>query len=375
LISSDISRYRGSTLKVKNQIEVWREKGHTVEVFARVPDLSPSLLKANRFVKQRSFFKDIFLLNKKFIQAVSAFDPDIIYIRQSFPNRTYYYLQRKYKNIIEIVSDEVEEYKYLFLLHKSISTFLKLSAIFFMRIPFIKAATGLLAGTKEVAVKERYNRYCKNISVVPNSVSINEDGSDIIKQENRASQADSISDINLFFIGSPGFTWHGIDKIEKLAEILGDLFIFHIVGLNGQNKSNVKYYGYLDESKYNKIMMNCDVCISTFALHRKQQNECTTIKFCEYLKKGFPVIVPYRETSVVQNGVPEWILELPNQEDVIDLPGVKEKISKFCHDYKHKIVSHEEAAPYIDSFHIEQKRLDFLSASLNSARMPLTERD
>lgn len=361
LISSDIARHRGSTLKVKNQVEVWRSKGHVVEVFARVPDMADPLLEANRFQKPRSLFRAIFMIDKDFIQAVKEFNPDLLYIRQSFPNRSYFSLQSKYANCIEIVSDDVEEYKYLLRLHKDKVYLLKFVLNLFLRIQFLTLADGLVCGTYEQAKKKRFRRYVSRIAVVPNSTTLGAAEKDIIKKSNQ--EDDNICKI--FFIGSPGFSWHGTDKIEALAAILGENYQFHIIGLDGENLRNVFYHGYMNESTYDTILAECHICLSTFALHRKHQDECTTIKFVEYVKKGFPVIVPYLETAVMQNEKPNWVLEIPNRDDVLADVKIIGKIKKFCNQNKKFIVDVEMSKQYISSEHIEHKRLEYMQSLIS----------
>jgi len=362
IITSDISRFRGSTLKVKNQVDSWRNNGHQVEVFARVPDFDKPLIDANRFIKPTSFFKSILGKDVKFIRAVVNYNPDILYIRQSFPNRTYFFLQKIYLNVIEIVNDDIDEYIYFYKLHKNISSIIKLIATLLLRGRFFNLAAGLVAGTRELSQKKRFTRYGKQISIIPNSVLLKSDSEDIIK---RTKRSDPKNIEQLFFIGSPGFTWHGIDKIEKLAEILGPDYIFHIVGLEGIDKENVRFYGYMKESEYNEILSRCHICISTFALHRKNQHECTTIKFGEYLKKGFPVIVPYKETALTINDMPDWILEIPNKEDVLEDSETVIAIKEFVQTNKDKIVNHSESAIYVSSEKVESRRLNFMQAICN----------
>jgi hypothetical protein len=260
--------------------------------------------------------------------------------------------------VIEIVSDDWEEYRYLVRLHRNVSSVLKFLGVLLLRRRFLRAASGIITGTYELARKPRFARYVRSAAAVPNSIRLNSDSEDLVKTKESA----SLPGCNLFFIGSPGFTWHGVDKIERIAEKLGDEFRFHIVGLEGTGRSNVVYHGYLNGEEYDRILAETHICVSTFALHRKQQQECTTIKFCEYVKKGFPVIVPYTETSVYEHGAPEWVLELPNRDDVAELPDTAERIRQFCREQKERIVEHGSARPYIAAESIEEKRLAFMAA-------------
>lgn len=44
-------------------------------------------------------------------------------------------------------------------------------------------------------------------------------------------------------------------------------------------------------------MRNCQVCIGTLALHRKNMTEASPLKTREYLAHGFPVIIGYKDTA------------------------------------------------------------------------------
>ncbi|MBI9102589.1 MAG: hypothetical protein JEY99_09250 [Spirochaetales bacterium] len=356
IVTSDISRFKGSTKKINGQVETWRQLGNQVEVFCRVPDLTPPLMEARRYLKPSSVLKNVLGVDKTLVADVAAYNPDALYIRQSFPNRTYFALQRRFRNVVEVVSNDWTEFKHLFLLNKTPSYFFKFILSRVLRGHFLKGAAGLAVGAGEFAQDPRFNRYCSETAVFPNSTALKDESEDILK--GKGDWADGRC--HLFFIGSPGFTWHGNDKLEVLADKLGDDFFIHIVGLEGADKTNLKYYGYLDPSEYGEVLSRAHICLGTFALHRKKQDECTTIKFCEYLKAGFPVILPYKETAVILNGKAEWMLEIPNREDVIDSDDVVEKIRLFCLEYRDRVVSHAEASDYIDSRVIEKGRLDFI---------------
>ena len=166
--------------------------------------------------------------------------------------------------------------------------------------------------------------------------------------------------IGIAFLGSPNQPWHGLDKIERLAYNLGDTFHFHIIGTEkGSACRNVTFYGPQDQNKYEKILQNCDIAISTMALHRKQMNEACPLKTREYLAYGYPVVAGYADTAWLGDP-PAWILQLPNTEDNLDNPENISSMRNFCLNMKNYIVPHKESGKYIDSNIIEEKRIRFL---------------
>lgn len=115
IISSDIARYRGSTIKVRNQVQEWRNLGARVEIFSLTPDNSPALIETVRFVKRSNPFADKLFPYPELVRKVKEFDPDILYFRYSLPNATFRVLQKLFPSVIEINTDDKEEYKNCFM--------------------------------------------------------------------------------------------------------------------------------------------------------------------------------------------------------------------------------------------------------------------
>ena len=350
IISSDIARYRGSTLKVKNQAETWKSLGHEVEIFSLTPDNAEPLIATTRHVKRSNPFLDKFIPYRKFIADVDLFNPDIVYFRYSLPNATFKRLQRKYPSVIEINTDDRTEYKRLFIERRGLKNLFLWLLNSLLRTGFLKRTDGLVAVTKELSEKPAFRKLNSNIRVVPNSVSL--DASPLKKND------DSNGPVKLFFIGSPGLRWHGTDKLEQLADLFKNELEIHIVGGNGKSKKNLFWYGYLSEEEYLKILSRCHICIGTLSLYRKGLNEACPLKVREYLKYGFPIILGYRDTVFLKER-PLWVLELPNTNAPFSTPGTADKFLTFCRNYRQFVVPREEVRPFIDSTIIEEKRLGF----------------
>jgi hypothetical protein len=138
----------------------------------------------------------------------------------------------------------------------------------------------------------------------------------------------------LLFMGSPNQAWHGIDKILILASKLINCE-FHIVGPNkqelqsyGEIPDNIIIHGYCDSTYLDKLIPQCDIGISTLALHRKNMHEASPLKSREYLAYGLPIIYAYNDTDI-ENNVP-FALKIKNSEN--NIQDDFERIQKFIYE-------------------------------------------
>ncbi len=357
IISSDIARFRGSTIKVGNQARAWRKHGSLVEIFSLTPDNAPALIETVRFVKRSNPLTDKLFPYSELVEKVKEFNPDILYFRYSLPNATFKILQKNYPSVIEINTDDKEEYKKLYYERGGIKNFLLWQMNNIQRSGFLSRAEGLITVTRELSKRKSFTCCNNNISVIPNSTPMN--------GESIKCRGIKESPVKLFFIGSPGLKWHGTEKLQILAEKYPKEIEVHIVGIEGRNKENIFWYGYLQENEYLEILKNCNICVGTLALYEKGLDEACPLKVREYMNYGFPVILGYKDTAFLKD-TPEWVLEIANNKDSFNNASNLVKIYNFCIKYRNYIVPKEEAASYIDSSVIEVKRLKILEEICNS---------
>ncbi len=351
VLSSDIARHRGSTIKVRDQVNEWRRHGYEVEIYSLTPDNAPALIETVRFVKRSNPIVDKIFPYMELLESVKDFNPDILYFRYSLPNATFRALQKLFSSVIEINTDDKEEYKKLFYERHGVKNFLLWQINNILRGGFLKRAEGLVSVTNELAQRKSFTRYNNNITVVPNSIPMA--GKSILKKSSPEGP------VKLFFIGSPGLQWHGLDILCRLGEMLKSEIEIHIVGANGVDTDNIFWYGYLEEREYLKIMSGCHICVGTLALYRKNLSEACPLKVREYLKYGFPVILGYKDTSFLDRK-PPWVLEIPNTGNIFDDSGVVKSISGFCRTFRDFIVPSKESEPFISSSIIESSRINFM---------------
>jgi len=167
------------------------------------------------------------------------------------------------------------------------------------------------------------------------------------------------------FVGSPGFKWHGLEKVLKLANKLLE-FDFEIVGLDGENTQNIMFHGYLSLDETKKIVENSDVGLGTLSLYINGLTEASPLKSRQYLAHGLPIIYAYDDTDL--DGTEDFTLKIKNTPQNID--DDFEKIKKFVlRVYKNdnlRVEARSFAENVLDVSVKEKKRIDFFEDILKS---------
>lgn len=335
-------------------MRAWEQRGHCVKGFfvslAQHPVL-PVFILWKRW--------NLLNPNAKLLYELWKFRPDCIYVRESTFSLFYLLLFIFFhkKIIIEINSSYVHEGK----LHTMDSVTRRrvytTNRIFFQL--FYKLARGLLFVTKELSQMPEFDRgRCRD--VVPNSINIS--------MLSMRKQNSGRSPIRLFFLGSPNQPWHGVDKIISLAHALGSGFEFHIIGMTVQQfkqftlPENMIFHGFLED--YIAIVARCHIAVGTLGLHRNNMEEACPLKTREYLAAGFPVILGYTDTAFPSQSE-DFLLHLPNKEDVFSSPENVELVRRFCMEKASIVVPPEAVCKHIDAAYVEKKRLQIMEQWLS----------
>ena len=170
------------------------------------------------------------------------------------------------------------------------------------------------------------------------------------------------------FIGTPGYSWHGVDKLVELARTFPDLHI-DIVGYEQLPEheplpSNLTLHGYLNADGYKKVMAGCDLAISTLALYRKGMEEACPLKTRECLAYGLPMVLPYVDTDLKDLNA-DFLLKIPNKEDNIQTHG--QAIHDFAYRMRGQRADRKMIAS-IDQVAKEAERIHFFEEIISSWR-------
>ncbi|MEN6560328.1 MAG: hypothetical protein ABFD52_06115 [Acidobacteriota bacterium] len=274
--------------------------------------------------------------------------PDIVYMRQDHYYAAHGRLGRARPLVIEInslVGQELWRYSKVQWLYNWVT-----------EDSLWRASSGAVLVTNELAREKRRHIGRLPIKVIANGASLG--GRTTLNAPPKDSPP------TLFFIGSPGMKWHGIDKIFQLAKEFPN-WIFHLVGQDVSScpydLPNVYPHGLMVESEYLPYLAASDVAVSTLALHRKSMDEACPLKTREYLAYGLPVIIGYQDTDFPEET--DFLLRLENREDNIGMNIAR--IRDFVLRWKGKRVPRERVRR-IDINEKERERVEFFRCVLGN---------
>lgn len=341
----------GVLRKITQTVNVWREFGHDVQLYMISPP--PETGDGLRVSDAKVFHPGLFnlvppslrykakYLNKilsapSLAKALREFAPDVVYFRQTvwFPGLLQSLQEAAAHLVVEVNTLDVNEYR----LRGGLEGFVHLQT----RHWLLRKASGIVAVTNEMA--ESLKGFNCPVAAVSNGFDVQAVSPRPVPQNSR---------IQLVFVGSPGFAWHGVDKIEELAEGLPEMD-FHLVGSQlTSNLSNVINHGYMQHSDLEKLYQSMDVGIGSLALSRNEMREGSTLKVREYLAYGLPVIITHVDMDVHDS---PFVLSL---DEDMELTAKLRAIKEYVHTWKGRSIRREDVIQRID-FHVKEKcRLDF----------------
>lgn len=373
LLSIDVKKYTGILIKVKSQVNEWIKQGYTVEIFLITNDIYDSINnsplsellnhgKVKLYISKKLGFipidlvKDFFSLESIFSlvsEDLDAYDPDVIYTRNTLFQPFLKKVGSNSKLILEFNTDMESEYK--------LQAF-DSSKYFFRYLYFLttnsfllKRVSGVVCVTYEISKKIKIT----NNKVFPNSIDVGDYNLKFNSSVNKRKR--------IVFIGTSKMTWHGVDILVELAKKIPTVD-FDIIGIEKKefknSTNNVFFHGYLTKEEYLTIFEKATAAIASLAFFRNNMDEACPLKVREYLACCKPVILPYKDTAFEKNGYPEWALQLENsKEGILNSVNKIEKFLSVCENFK---ITQNDVKKYVDSETIEKERLSFFEDIVKS---------
>jgi hypothetical protein len=343
----DVSQESGVLKKMAAQMRAWIAEGHQVCLFAlsRNEGVSAVLQGLSVETVTCSRIRHCFLQAGLLVQRVLNWQPDVVYLRFYLYYPALGKLMRALPTYLEVNSNDVSEYRqnhprYVYFYHRA------------TRGHLLRLARGIVSVSYEVAATLRTSQ--KPIIVIGNGIDLS---------QYAVSQVPHNAEPLLVFLGSAQHIWQGVDRILVLAENL-PTWQFHLIGEMTEATQqcllpNVHTHGYLSLEQYAPLLQAADGALGPLALYRKQMQETSAIKVCEYLAYGLPTIIGYQETNFLEP-VP-FLLQLPNTpaDPSIYVPD----IVRFVDAWRGQRVPRAEIG-HLDVRVKERQRLAFLSAGL-----------
>lgn len=348
------TRNSGVGKKIQSQISTWRGMGHEVRLFmhASVYEPQSDLVDANYFFyafsgKIKTEFNRINAA-KRMIAAVREFQPDIIFLRYGI----YVYPAHRLMDIAPVVEEintndlaQHEQLGFVYGLYNRLT-----------RGIFLRRVRGLVAVSHELAVSPAFASFKKPTAIIANGINL--DSIQPLPAPNNATP-------HLFFIATPGYSWHGVDKLVTLARMAPDLTV-NVVGYDriddvGSLPANVHLHGLLEPEAYVALLGKSDLAVSTLALYRKDMQEASPLKTRECLAYGLPLVLAYTDTDLDRVSG-DFVLKIPNKADNIQTHA--ESIRDFAYRMRGCRADRELLRKHIDMHQKEEMRLSFFEELL-----------
>lgn len=351
LIDYDINSNNGVIQKILQQSSQWVKKGHTVYFVSlktmKIYDQNRNIIYEHNAstIKFGRVGTAINLLYSSFFayKLLKKIDFDIIYMRYRLYMPFFNRVMKNNKVIMEINSDDVQEYK----LHS------KLTHLYnkYTRDFLLKHIDGFVSVSQEL--KEKFLYFTKPIEVIANGINAGE-----YKINTSINNDVPI----LVFISTPHQSWQGMDKILKMAEYFKE-YQFYLIGSTGQDRKNIKYFGYLSKEESSEIIEKCDVGIGTLSLYKKGLTEASPLKTRQYLACGLPLIYAYNDTDLKDDLT--FTIKLNNSEDNMDYKKIEEFVNRVFHNHNSKQLARDFAIDTLDYSKKEDRRLSFFERVLH----------
>ena len=363
LLTWDITSNDGVTQKVRSQAEYWTRLGHKVKIFC--------IVNRNKKINSQNSNELIFrtfriphlhrlLPPHSFLRDLLGFNPDIVYLRYEHFRPYHLLIKKRFPIVLELNTNLSGELK----LSKKLKW--KLDYLYYrITYPLLFAnVAGVVSVTREIITLLHIQKYHKPWIVLPNSINLG--GFEHIRIRSHKKNQKPL----LVFIGTRNHRFHGVDKIEYLAEkTISDLNI-HVIGVDPPEQGvpeNLFFHGYLPREQYINIIQRADVGIGTLALHRNHMNEACPLKVREYIAHGLPVIIGYKDSAFLSKNRPGWILEIPNEEN--NVKNNIDRIVKFAKEMKGTRIPVAESRFYIGWVESEKKRMAFFFHVVNQRKI------
>jgi glycosyltransferase involved in cell wall biosynthesis len=354
--------------KIQAHLRLWCELGHEARLFLHTPDelalpqtqtfrfqpgtRLPLLRSLAREAARSSALADL-------ITAVEQYRPDAVYLRYGLYALPLSRIFKAAPVFVEINSKDVPEYRMRgpVFYHTNRLT----------RRLILGPAAGFLPVSRELAELPENRRFAKPYLVLANGIDLGA-VEPLPAPRNPAPR--------LVIVGSPGYSWHGMDKLFAFAHRFPDLSI-DVVGYQPEDfaqpaPANMRFHGFVAGEALGNILAQADAAFGTLALHRKDMQESSPLKVREALAHGIPLVIAYHDTDLSGKGF-DFVLEMPNTED--NLLEYGERVRQFAYAMQGRRVDRTVVAPLIDQRIKEQARLGFMrQVLLQSGRGPEAER-
>lgn len=178
--------------------------------------------------------------------------------------------------------------------------------------------------------------------------------------------------LRLLYVGSHTAVWQGLDRVLRgMAEYHGDRQIeLHVAGnLDSSTKrliqllgitDKVVSHGYLVGKELDKLFDISDLAIGTLGMHRKHLTYGSTLKVREYMARGMPFIISYKDEDI-SSDLP-YVFYAPADDSPLNFHEIIPLLDKLYQDYGQELSQNMRtyALKHMDSQFKTVKLLEFI---------------
>jgi hypothetical protein len=328
-------KYKGPEQKIRERAAIASECGLDIDFYVlnRFDTKDEKNVKLIKIISRNILHLGYSLLFQKYALVEKSIDLkkyDYIVLRYFSADRSGVEFVRKYNVFLELHTDTISE------LQSNIRNekFLGRKLVRLIRLilerkynkKMVESCKGIIAVTDEIARKQ-----LAGMSVlVPHIVLTNG-----INSERITRTAFKIFDgktLDIVFIASYFFAYYGLDRvIDSIINYNGFVSInLHVVGkvpnaLIEKYKKHtfIKYHGLKSTDESDAFFAGMSIAIGTMALFRNNMQEACSLKVREYIAKGIPFILAYKDPDLDEVDEKfKFFLEFENSDSLIDIQKV-----------------------------------------------------
>lgn len=222
-------------------------------------------------------------------------------------------------------------------------------------------------------ISEYENQRCssyKNV-VITNSI-------DVDSCVLRKPQTITENTIRLFILTGANVPWHGVERIlNGLTLYKGPLkFKVDVIGsysdeqvafsIENNITESISFIKHIEYNNLNEILDKYHAGIGTLAAFRKGLDEASPLKVREYFARGFPCIIGYNDTDLMQyKDFKPYYLQVPSDETPLDFNAIEKFIIDVYKDKQHPQKIRGLAMKYLDTKVKMKQLVTIISEKLN----------
>lgn len=337
-------RDTGIYRKVREHVTEWSRQGADVGLFVATDPAGAAYWGEIKETRRVELLPARPLLSvvarERLANALRRWKPDVVYARHGLVYPGFVRTAMAFPTVIEVNSDDLPEFR--------LTSSWRYAYGRVSRSVLLRAAAGLVFVTHELERLPSFSSFRKPSIVIGNGIDLA--AFPMVPPPNNDRP-------HILFVGHPRSPWHGLEHLAQMAAAFPD-WQFDVVGPNAgeidTTPANMTLHGVKKTDDYLSLTQGADVAVGSLALYRNRMEEASPLKVREYLARGIPSIIGYRDTDFpLPVG---FLLQVPNRPG-----GVTEssaEISAFVERSKGARVPRESVA-HLDAGTKEAERLSF----------------